>query len=464
MMRLLIAIIIALFVSVGVALILREDPEYTLISIGQWTIETSVAFFVFFLLTAFILFYILARFLIRVLQAPGQARVAGQRYRLRKSQRFLNKGLRQLLEGRWKTAEISLMKGVGASRTPVLHYIGAAQAARRLNAQWRCNGYLLKAADLPEHETLPVRLTQAEFLLEDEKPTEARDILLELLKEHPRQPRALALLAQSYQQLNDWQSLQKLLSDLGKSAMLDETRYEQLQRQVYSALLNDTSHHGTLEELQALWGKIPDSLRSEESLIIEYAGHLRDHNAASEAEALLRQSLNRQWNDKLVVGYGEIGRGNITEQLATAEGWLKERGGNPHLLLTCGRLAKRARQPDKARAYLEQSIKSLATPDAYQELGEILEEMGHKEGALQCYRTGLRLLSGRLEETEGGAVLPVARTDKALEPVLSKDAGEGALVKGTKPPVSPQRAEEPQVEEPQVEEQAFTNKPQSASS
>jgi HemY protein len=47
-MRLLISIIVTLFISVWVALSLREEPGYAMFSMGQLTIETSLTFFIIF--------------------------------------------------------------------------------------------------------------------------------------------------------------------------------------------------------------------------------------------------------------------------------------------------------------------------------------------------------------------------------------------------------------------------------
>ena len=44
-MRLLLGIIVTLFVSVWMALALRQDPGYVMLSSGQWTVETSLTFF-----------------------------------------------------------------------------------------------------------------------------------------------------------------------------------------------------------------------------------------------------------------------------------------------------------------------------------------------------------------------------------------------------------------------------------
>jgi HemY protein len=416
MIRLLIGIIIALLGAVGLAWVLKEDPGYALLSIGHWTAETSVAVLVVLLVVVFVLLYLLIRFLIRLWHVPRQLKAATRQRRLRRSQQLLVRGMQELAEGRWKAAEITLKKGAAYSKTPALYYLGAARAAQKLNAPERRDGYLHKSDELPDKDSLMVKLAQAEFLLEGNQPDEARQVLLPLRTAQPRQPRVLELLARSYQELGDWEKLKELLPELSKQAIFEGSRFTQLQLQVYEALLADAARNGTLTDLHNLWKQIPKSLHLQEPLLISYAGHLRDHNAADEAEALLRDALNRHWSEKLVVGYGEIGRGNFTAQLATAEDWLKQHGKDPYLLLTLGRLAKRSHKLDKARSYLEQSVAILPSPDAYQELGEILEESGDREKAGQCYRHGFQLLAGKPEAKQGVA-LPAGET--ALEPALA---------------------------------------------
>jgi HemY protein len=430
-MKTLFWIVIALGLSLGLALLLREDPGYVLITMGQWTIETSMAVAVLCLLVVFGLFYLLLRLVNRLWHAPSRIVAATQRFKSHRSQKLLAQGMEEFAEGRWKAAEHSLLKGSKASKNPALYYIGAAQAARHLGAPERSTQYLQKLENLPTGENVLAQLTRAEFLLEDGQAVEARDRLVSVLDEHPKHPRTLELLARSYQQLGDWKKLHELLPALHKSGMFDEAGFTQLQRQVFSALLHETAHSGNLAELHALWRNIPEHLQVDEPLLIDYAGHLRDHHAADEAETLLRQALQRQWSDRLVVGYGEIGRGNITAQLETAEGWLQGHSNNPYVLLTCGRLARRARQLEKARAYLERGIAIQANPDTYQELAKVLEELGNKESALQCYRTGLQLLSGRVEAKEGAAVLPSESRGETTEPALGREAKGSVLPQET---------------------------------
>ncbi|MEE4380271.1 MAG: heme biosynthesis HemY N-terminal domain-containing protein [Candidatus Competibacteraceae bacterium] len=440
-MKLLITIIFALFAAAGIGLILREDPGYTLISMGTWTIETSVAVLVVFLVIAFVVLYFLVRLILGILFAPSRAFTANRHYQVRRSYRLLAKGLGELIEGRWKAAEITLLKGAEHSKAPALHYAGAARAAQQLKEPWRRDGYLHKAEDLPGTNGLVGKLSRAEMLLENHEPAAARSIVLALYKgPNPHHPRVLELLARSNADLGEWQKVRELLPDLGKYGPLTDTAYTQLQLQTYSESLTHVAHTGTQEDLQRLWREVPEPLRTDDTLLLSYAGYLRDHHAPHEAETLLREALNQRWSDPLVIGYGEIGRGNTAAQLATAEGWLTEHPQDPYLLLTCGRLARRSNQPDKARTYLEQSLKALVSPDAYQELGEVLEEANDHDGARQCYHAALRLLSGRLEDKEGAAVLATggesAQIASPEPPSIAKPTEQPSLVQDPQPSAS----------------------------
>ncbi|HUM92479.1 MAG TPA: hypothetical protein PLM32_14095, partial [Candidatus Competibacter sp.] len=90
-------------------------------------------------------------------------------------------------------------------------------------------------------------------------------------------------------------------------------------------------------------------------------------------------------------------------------------GEYPYVLLTLGRLARRGQQSDKARDYLERSIKRMPTPDAYQELGELAESLHELTYAGQCFHSGLRLLIGKPTEKQG-TMLPATDATRLQGP------------------------------------------------
>ncbi len=414
-MRLLIGIIVTLFVSVWIALALRQDPGYAMVSIGQWTIETSLAFFVIFLGLVFLGFYALVRLAIRLWKTPVQTLRANRRRLQKKAQRLFNLGSRQLAAGQWAAAEKTLINSAEYSETPALHYLNAARATHHLSdVRWRRDLHLREAEDSPDADRLTVQLTRVEFLLDDRQAEQARPILESLHTLNPRHPGVLLWLARTYQQLQAWEPLQLLLPEVQKQKALGPEPLAELQAQTYRALLDITAASGSLDRLRILWKQAPAALREEdEAFLIAYATALCDGNAFDDAEAVLREAINRRWSAKLVVGYGRLERGNAAAQLATAETWLVQHGDDPYLLLTLGRLAKRCQQPVKARDYLERSIRIMPTPDAYQELGEWLESVHELTYAGQCFHAGLRLLVGKPPEQQG-AMLPAAETGQQL--------------------------------------------------
>ena len=63
------------------------------------------------------------------------------------------------------------------------------------------------------------------------------------------------------------------------------------------------------------------------------------------------------------------------------------------MLLTAARLCLRNELWGKARSYLETVIAIRPTPEAYQEYGRLLSQLGEGEAAADAYRSGLSLVA-----------------------------------------------------------------------
>jgi HemY protein len=111
------------------------------------------------------------------------------------------------------------------------------------------------------------------------------------------------------------------------------------------------------------------------------------------AEKDIAAELKRGWRAPLVRLYGMVEGQDATRQLKKAESWLNEHGEDPDLLLTAARLCLRIELWGKARSYLETVIAIRPTPDAYQEYGRLLAQLGEGEAAADAYRAGLGLVA-----------------------------------------------------------------------
>jgi len=117
-----------------------------------------------------------------------------------------------------------------------------------------------------------------------------------------------------------------------------------------------------------------------------------DHEAA---EAVLRESIERAWDESTVLTYGELEMEEPFQVLERAESWLPAHPEDAALLLTCARLAARAELYGKARSYLETSIAIKPRLEAYQLLASLMEQLGERERALKALNDALAFAVGR---------------------------------------------------------------------
>jgi HemY protein len=390
-MRLLIAFVLLLLVTVSVALIVLHDPGYVLISYGVWTLETTLSFFLIALAVGYVVLYYLVHTLRGLWRLPVRVHDWRASHHRERSRDSFYRGMTELAEGRWKSAERHLVRSARYSEAPMLVYLGAARAAQQQGAQDRRDRYLHLAHESAPSAVVAVGLTQAQLQIAHEQLEQALATLTHLRSLEPRNTYVLRMLMKLYQELRDWEHLRDLLPELRKRDVLGGAQIAKLEARVYSELLRRAATSGDSQALRGAWEAIPKPQREDSELVLEYAKLLQGRGEGEEAEPLVRATLRRRWSDKLVHVYGLLDGDDPARQLAAAEAWAKDYGKNPVLLLTLGRLCLRNRLWGKARIYLESSIGAGPRAEAYNELGALLERMGDADAAMNCYREGMAL-------------------------------------------------------------------------
>ena len=392
-MKTLLAALLVLAASVLLALAVKSDNGYILIGYKQWSIEGSLAFFIIIDLLVFVALYFLIRTLSRLWSIPRQLHGWQDHRSLERARRELNRGLVQLSEGHWQSAEKYLVKHADRSDAPLINYLAAARSAQQQGAHDRRDHYLQLA-----HQSMPladvaVGLTQAELQLEHEQLEQALATLRHLRTIAPRNAHVLRLLKKLYERIGDCNELNALLPELKKRRVLSESELRDLELQMYRKLLESAASNSDSEALTVTWKSFPQSIRQSHSLVKLYANYLKERQADDEVAQLLKRAIDQNWSDELVELYGRVGAEDAAGQLSLAEKWLKDQPKNATLLLALGRLCLRNRLWGKARSYLEASIGAQPSTPAYRELGELLERMGETQHAMTCYRAGLELSS-----------------------------------------------------------------------
>jgi len=389
-MRTLFGTLLLLFAAASATLVAFRNPGYVLITREPYVLETSLAVFLLIVAVVFTVLYFCVRLLVRIARAPHSLARWRQTRRTRKAREAFLGGLTHLLEGEWLKAEKELVACLHATDSPFLGYLAAALAAQGQGDIDKRDNYLSQAHQYG-NSTLATEMTQAQLQLLAGQNEQALATLTRVQAGHPQQAHAVRLLIDAHRRLHDWQNLASLLPEARRRHLLPDEELNNLERATQRELLSLPLPAGALDTLHQAWSGVSEGTRLHPELIGVYAQQLINQNAMDECTALLAAALERQWDERLVLLYGEARDTQPAAQLETAEEWLARHGESPALLLTLGRLAHRNRLPERARRYLEKSLALGASAAAHAELGTLFEEAGDSASALRHCQQALEL-------------------------------------------------------------------------
>ncbi len=401
----------ALLAGVLLAEVLMTDPGHVAFNLRGWLVEMSVPVFLLVLLAL----YGAARLCIRLFRARRLIKAAQSARRRERARRSLFQGLLELSQGDWQTAEQTLTRSARDSEYPLVHYLVAARAADLQGERMRCEEWLAKALDATVDERAPVLITQAEILLRHKQPQAALTVLEQLEASGEKNSRALILLARIYRQTGDWERLQNLEPRLRSARGIPDSAIDDIVVQIYLDRLKSAANSGNPGKVTAAWDAAPGSVTKRPDVIVAYARSSMACREHKQAEKVLRELLNRQWDEAAVVAYGELEPEEPLDALDVAEKWLRKRPEDPALLLACARLCTRSELYGKARSYLEASALVRPRPETLQLLANLLEQLGDRERAYRVTGEALALALGRK------ANLPKVRALRLLERRQSTD-------------------------------------------
>jgi HemY protein len=381
-------VVVVLFASAFGAHFLLADPGYVVINFRGYVIEMSVP-----VLAGFAFAFVLAVWLIRkLIVAPRRLGEAAGRYRSARSGQKLTKGMIAVAEGNFSRGEKMLGRAASTSDSPLFNYLQAARAAHLQGRDDRRDEWLrLAYEEIPEAANA-ILLTQAEFQIDRGENEQALATLRRLEEDSKNHSHALALMGRLYFKLKDWASLADLLPRLRKNTQVKPETLDKWTIRVHQQALDTAAD---VEVLNQTWKGIARKLRSDMTLLNAYYQGLIRAGLHDRAEKELAAALRAEWRGPLVRLFGLIEATDTTRQLKRAEGWLKNHGEDPDLLLAAARLCLRNELWGKARSYLETVIGMRPTPEAYQEYGNLLTQMGEADAAADAYKDGLGMVGAK---------------------------------------------------------------------
>ena len=365
---------------------LLEDPGYVAINFRGYLVEMSVP-----VLLGIAVALIFAIWAIRkLIIAPRLIGEAAGRYRAGRAGQKLMRGMIEVAEGNFARGEKLLARAASTSDAPLFNYLQAARAAHLQGSDQRRDEWLKLAYEHTPAAANAVLLTQAELQLDRGQYEQALATLRRIDEDSRDHSYALALLGRLYFRLEDWEQLAALLPRLKKHGRVTQKTLDEWSVRVYRESLETA---GTGDTVIEAWKKVPKSLQADPELLGAYFEGLMRGGLHEKAEKELAATLKANWQGPLVRLFGLVEGPNASKQLKRAEGWLAARGDDPDLLLAAARLCLRNELWGKARSYLESVITLRPTPEAYQEYGRLLNQLGEGDAAADAFREGLGLVA-----------------------------------------------------------------------
>lgn len=373
-----------------------EDPGYVLVRLRGWRVETTVVAAVVILLLA----WALLSMLWRLARWPFGA---FSRRHGRLSRQRMSEGLIALVEGRHGDAERDLNRAaqLDSLRGPAL--LAAAEAASRRGEHGRALESLNQASQAAPQAA---RVLRARLLRREGKPAEALALLLPESDKGVLTPAGWRELALAALQSGDVRRAREALNPLQKSGALGSRGYAALESQVLVATIHAAPDGAALN---TLWSQLPKAQRRVPAAVDAYARRAAAFGLLLPAMDEVESALRREWSPLLIETYGTLGGDDVEARLRRAEGWLEAHPNDANLLLTLGRMCVRLKLWGKAHQYLKRSLALIATPAAWESLGDAFAGEADAAQAQRCYRNALAL--GR-----GEVVTPLAQRAQAGQP------------------------------------------------
>jgi HemY protein len=379
-------IVAALIISAIAANFLLGDSGAVVIRFHGYLIEMSVP-----VLVSLIVLFVFSIWLIRrIIQAPQRLGEAAGRYRAGRAGQKLTQGMIEVAEGNFARGEKLLARAASTSDAPLFNYLQAARAAHLQGNDARRDEWLKLAYEQAPEAANAVLLTQAELQLDREQYEQALATLRRLEENSRDHSHALALLGRLYYRLQDWAQLAEILPRLLKQGRVKQDTLDKWTVRIHQ---ENFEHAADGEAILAEWKRVTKRLRGNLQILDAYYMSLMRVGLHDKAEKDLAAALKAEWSGPLVRLFGLVEGSDPSKQLKRAENWLSKHGDDADLLLAAARLCLRTELWGKARSYLETVISLRPTPEAYQEYGRLLTQLGETDAAADAYRAGLGMVA-----------------------------------------------------------------------
>lgn len=390
-MRIFLWLVALMAAAIGIAVTARFNPGNVVLFYPPHRIDLSLNLFCVLLALLFVLLYVVIRAVRATVKMPRKVAAYRQQKRERDGNKGLREALKALFEGRFGHAEKAALRAAELPENAGVAALIGARAAHRMRQATRRDQWLARLQDDSAMKTARL-MTMTELLVDDHQPEAALAAVRELNASGTRHIHALQWSLKAQQQAKNWPEVLRLVRSLDKHRALHPALSSRLRELAYEDLLTDKTHDA--ESLLRVWSTVPNADRIKPYIACRAATALNARGLHDEARLVAEESLNADWDDRVVRTYREAaapaGSTALLTQIDHCERWMQTRPTDAELALTLGSLCLKQKLWGKAQRHLEQALSDAADPrmvrESHLKLAQLHEALQQTEEAASHYR------------------------------------------------------------------------------
>ncbi len=259
MLRFILWSVLALLSGAALMLLVRHDIGYVLVSVGEYTVETSF----WFACAVIIILAILFRWIYQIVRVVWQSVFGSYVWFASRGEKQAKKkmlsGFTHYVEGDWLAAKRDLLRSAKKSDQPLIHYLTAARSAHEMGELDEAQDILLQAEKIAPKDSMALLLGRARIYIQQKNFELGLVTLKRLLPKHDKNASVLVLLKDTYLGLCDFDALVNILPKLERYSGLSAEDLDDLKLCVYTEILKKTIEgkvtalHGSKGALRVLF-------------------------------------------------------------------------------------------------------------------------------------------------------------------------------------------------------------------
>jgi len=385
MIRLLLLVFI-IFLGLLIGPSLVGHDSYVLISMNGWTIETSIVVMTMMVIAFYALLQFAEWALINTLKMWGRTRHWFGWRKERIAEKKTLDGVLEYAAGHFDQAEQLSITHIKHSKTPLLNYFTAINAAATQGKRQQRDEYLAQAL-LSDESNTALLATKLRFMTEDEDFVSAQQWLSTQPDNISLHVDILPLSLVIQRHMKDWTQVLKINELLFKKKLITPIEYESSKRHCYIGLFNQASAAG-FDSGQKYYKSIPRKYRNHIDIFCEYAKLSIKGDQYHLIEKELFQRLSKQLDSALLIVLHEASP-KLAKEWCERLINLKKYQQDVAFLDVITLLYKIDRQWKQAKTWLLKAIEIKPTAKRFETLAQIQQELGEGSGALESFNNAL---------------------------------------------------------------------------